>query len=136
MNALYAINVKAPMILTQLFASNLISCRGQVIFLNSSAGIRSNAFNAIYASSKHSLKALADGFRSALNPHGVRISSIYPGRTATPMQESIFAAENRSYQPENLLQPEDISQIVLYCLKVPQNAEVTDIHLRPLKIPT
>jgi NADP-dependent 3-hydroxy acid dehydrogenase YdfG len=61
----------------------------------------------------------------------MRVLSIFPGRTATPMQERIFQAEGKEYRPERLLQPEDVAESVVNALRLPENAEVTDIHLRP-----
>ena len=54
-------------------------------------------------------QALADSLRDEVNPLGIRVLSVYPGRTATPMQESIFEGEGRAWTPERLLQPEDVS---------------------------
>jgi NADP-dependent 3-hydroxy acid dehydrogenase YdfG len=49
------------------------------------------------------------------------------------MQERIHRMEGKSYRPELLLQPEDVASIVLSALSLPQTAEVTDIHIRPMQ---
>jgi NADP-dependent 3-hydroxy acid dehydrogenase YdfG len=77
------------------------------------------------------LKALADSLRQEVNAEQVRVMSVYPGRTATPMQESVFRMEGRDYRPEFLIQPEDIATLVVSALRAPRNMEVTDIHARP-----
>jgi NADP-dependent 3-hydroxy acid dehydrogenase YdfG len=41
--------------------------------------------------------------------------------------------ERKDYHPDRLLQPEDISAMVLCALALPDTAEVTDLHIRPLK---
>jgi NADP-dependent 3-hydroxy acid dehydrogenase YdfG len=99
--------------------------------MNSSVGSAPEV--GFYSASKHALKAFADTLRAEANPAGVRVLSVYPGRTATPMQESIFAAEGRSYDPSRLLQPEDVAEMVLAALCLPRTAEVTDLHIRPLQ---
>ena len=58
---------------------------------------------------------------------------MYAGRTATPMQEAVHAFEGRAYSPELLIAPEDIVTMVLAALDLPPSAEVTDLHLRPLR---
>jgi NADP-dependent 3-hydroxy acid dehydrogenase YdfG len=85
-----------------------------------------------YDATKHALKAIADSLRAEVNSYGVRVLSVYPGRTATDMQARIHKAEDRSYRPELLLQPADVASVILNALLVPRTAEVTDIHIRPL----
>jgi hypothetical protein len=41
----------------------------------------------------------------AFNASGLRITSIFLGRTATERQRAIFAAEGHSYQPGRLIMP-------------------------------
>ena len=125
------VNLRTPVQLTRMLLPSLISRQGQVVFMNSSVGSAPEV--GFYSASKHALKAFTDTLRAEVNPSGVRVLSVYPGRTATPMQESIFAAEGRSYDPSRLLQPEDVAEMVLAALCLPRTAEVTDLHIRPLQ---
>jgi NADP-dependent 3-hydroxy acid dehydrogenase YdfG len=75
---------------------------------------------------------VADSLRDEVNPDGVRVLSIFAGRTATPMQETVHHLENKAYDSRLLLQPEDIASVVINALALPRTAEVTDIHIRPL----
>ena len=85
-----------------------------------------------YDATKHALKAIADALRGEVNPHGVRVLIVYLGRTATEMQAQIHRMENKPYQPELLLQPEDVASVIMNALSLPRTAEVTDIHIRPM----
>jgi NADP-dependent 3-hydroxy acid dehydrogenase YdfG len=127
----YRINVRAPFKLTQLLLPMLRSRNGQVVFINSSAGLSAKAGLSQYSATKHGLKAVADSLRAEVNENGLRVLSVYPGRTATAMQAQVFKAEGGVYRPEMLLQPEDVSQVVVDALKLPKTAEVTDIMVRP-----
>ncbi len=84
-----------------------------------------------YDATKHALKGLADGLRQEVNAFGVRVISVFPGRTATPLQASLFELEGRQYVPNRLLQPEDVATMVVQALALPPTAEVTDILIRP-----
>ena len=132
LDALHRTNLRSPFLLTQKLLPALTESRGQVVFVSSSivAGARGGV--GPYAASKLGLKALADSLRDEVNSLGIRVLSVYPGRTATPMQASIFAAEGRPYAPERLLQPEDVAQMVIASLGLPKTAEVTDLHIRPM----
>lgn len=129
----YATNVRAPYLLTQRLLPLLTTARGQIVFINSSAGLNARRPEAgQYAATKHALKAIADSLREELNPKGIRVLSLYLGRTATPMQETLFREEGKTYRPELLLQPEDVAAVTVQALMLSPTAELTDISLRPM----
>ena len=128
----YRTNVRAPYALTQALLPMLKSRRGQIVFINSSAGLNAGPNVGQYAATKHALKAVADSLRHEVNGEGLRVLSIYPGRTASPMQAAVFKMEGREYRPELLMQPEDLASVVINALALPRSAEVTDINVRPL----
>jgi NADP-dependent 3-hydroxy acid dehydrogenase YdfG len=132
----YAVNLRAPFALTKALLPALKRGKGQVVFVNSSAALKASASNALYAATKAGLKALADGLRAEVNRDGVRVVSVYVGRAATPMQETVHEFEGRPYRPELLLQAEDVAETVLRTLAFPASGEVTDVSLRPMsKLP-
>jgi NADP-dependent 3-hydroxy acid dehydrogenase YdfG len=131
----YAANVRAPYALTQALLPGLIRSRGQVVFVNSSAGLAPSANASQYGATMHALRAIANVLRDEVNAAGVRVTSIYPGRTATPRQARIHEWEGREYRPERLLQPEDVAAIVVAALELPRTAEVTDITIRSMTKP-
>jgi NADP-dependent 3-hydroxy acid dehydrogenase YdfG len=131
-DGLYRVNLRAPFVLTQDLLPALRRAHGQVVFVNSSAGLRASAINALYAATKHGLKAIADGLRDEVNADGVRVISVYPGRTATAMQRFVHDHEGREYRPELLLRAEDVGEVVLAALSVPRSGEVTDVSVRPM----
>ena len=108
----FQINLLAPHSLTRLFSQSLKERKGQVVFINSSVARRATAERSQYTATKSGLKAMADSFREEFNPDGVRVLSVFAGRTATPMQEAIFRQEGRPYTPERLLQPSDVADVV------------------------
>lgn len=130
----YRTNVRMPYMLTKRLMPMLTTSRGQIVFINSSAGLTAKRAEAgQYAASKHALKAIADSLREEVNSKGVRVLTVYLGRTATPMQEAIHRREEKVYKPEMLLQPEDIASTVVHALMLPGTAEVTDISIRPMR---
>lgn len=130
---LLRVNCGAQWRLVRAFLPSLRERCGQIVFVNSSVGVASRGGISAYSASKHALKALADGLREEVNPAGVRVLSIYPGRTATPMQQEILEEEGRAWDPERLLQPGDVATMVGAALALPRTAEVTDLHVRPLQ---
>jgi NAD(P)-dependent dehydrogenase (short-subunit alcohol dehydrogenase family) len=134
-DAQLAANVRGPYLLTQLLLPLLIDGRGQIVFVNSSLATRAPAGVGQYAATKHALKAIADSLRDEVNGRGIRVLSVYPGRTATPQQEHIHELEGRPYRAETLVQPEDIARMVVGSLGLSSTAEVTDLWIRPFQKP-
>lgn len=107
--------------------------RGQIVFVNSSAGLAAPENLSQYASTKHALKAIADSLRKEVNQDGIRVLSVYLGRTATLLQERVHEMEHKTYRPENLMQADDVAIVIINALSLPLTAEVTDIQMRSLK---
>ncbi|CAN5611400.1 SDR family oxidoreductase [soil metagenome] len=124
-------NVAGPFRLTQLLLPALTSARGQIVFINSSAGRDARASLSQYAATKHALRALADSLRDECNQFGVRVCSLFLGSTATSMQAAVRAQQQRTYEPERLIQPADVAAVVGSVLALPRTAEVTDLMMRP-----
>jgi short-subunit dehydrogenase len=131
----YRTNVRAPYLLTRALLPALQAAQGQIVFVNSSAGLSARAGVAQYAASKHALRALADGLREEVNPHGVRVLSLYLGQTATAMQAQLHARQGKPYRPDLLVQPEEVAAAALHALQAPRSLEITDISLRPMAKP-
>ncbi len=129
---MFAVNVSGPMYLTQRLLPGLKAAQGQIVFINSTQGLTPSTGVGMFAATQHALKAMADTLRDEVNGDGVRVLTVFPGRTATPRQERIFAQEGRTYTPERLVQPEDISTMVLAALKLSRTAEVTHLTIRPM----
>lgn len=130
----FSINTRAPFILTRLLFPLVKKNKGQMVFLNSSvAQQKSRAGLSAYTASKCALQAIADSLREEVNPDEVRVLSVFPGRTATAMQEDVYRQENREYEKDQLLQPEDIAQSIINALSLPRTAEITDIFIRPFR---
>ncbi|MDO4264329.1 MAG: SDR family oxidoreductase [Deinococcus sp.] len=126
-----AVNVVAPAELTRLLLPSVQAAQGTIVFVNSGAGLRANAGWASYAASKHALRALADALRQEVADSGVRVASLYPGRTATPMQQAIREQEGAGYDPATFIQPATVADVVRYVLAAPRDVSLDDVAVRP-----
>lgn len=125
------VNLLAPAELTRLFLPQLRAARGQVVFVNSGAGLQANAEWGAYAASKHGLKALADALRQEEKPNGVRVTSVYPGRTAGPMQVKVHQQEGKEYVADRFIDPGSVAAMLIAALDLPRDAQVDDVTVRP-----
>ncbi len=125
------VNLLAPAELTRLALPALRAARGTVVFVNSGAGLRANPEWAGYAASKHGLRALADALRAEELEHGVRVTSVYPGRTATPMQQRVHEHEGKEYDAGEWIRPETVADAILHVLDLPRDATIPDVTVSP-----
>ncbi|MHC5704094.1 SDR family oxidoreductase [Streptomyces sp. PKU-MA01144] len=125
------VNLVSPAELTRLLLPQLRVSRGAVIFVNSGSGLNAHAEWGAYAASKHGLKALADALRQEEKEHGVRVTSVYPGRTASPMQEKVHRQEGKEYDPSRWIDPESVATAILTALDLPRDADIHDLTVRP-----
>lgn len=135
LDLMYETNLRAPALLTRALLPLLEAGEGDVVFVNSSVGVGSRGGVGAYAASKHGLRAVADSLRDEVNPRGVRVLSLYLGRTATPMQARIFEEEGREYRPDRLIQAEEVAELIVSAVGLGRSAEVTDLHVRPARKP-
>lgn len=124
----FTVNVAAPAELTRVLLPALRAARGQVVFVNSGSGLRARAGWGGYAASKHALRALADALR-AEEPE-LRVTSVYPGRTAGEMQRKVREQEGGGYDPAAYMSARTVATVIVNALQTPRDAIVTDVSVR------
>jgi NADP-dependent 3-hydroxy acid dehydrogenase YdfG len=127
--ATFEVNVVGAVALTLALLPALRSARGQVIFINSGAGINASPGLASYSASKFALRAFADSLRA--DEPALRVTSVHPGRIDTEMQRDLIAYEERDYVPEQFLSPQTVAAVVAQAVATPPDAHVHEIIVRP-----
>jgi NADP-dependent 3-hydroxy acid dehydrogenase YdfG len=123
------LNVVAVAELTRLLLPALRAAGGHVVLINSGAGLAANPGWGSYAASKFALRAFADVLRG--EEPSLRVTSVFPGRTATDMQRGVRAAEGGEYEPQRYLAPQTVARAVLSAVTIPADGHVTELVLRP-----
>ena len=118
------LNVHVPAELTRQLLPAVRAAEGLVVFINSGAGIHSYGDNVIYAATKHALYALADGLR--LGELGIRVSTVAPGPTDTPMLKGL-----QDYNPEHVIAPVEVAKAIRATVDAGPTTQLTEICVRP-----
>jgi NADP-dependent 3-hydroxy acid dehydrogenase YdfG len=126
------VNLVAPILLTKACLPALRAAQGLVLVANSSAGLTASATWSAYAASKFGVRAFADALRAEEQDHGVRVTTVYPSRTATPMQEKVHAQEGRTYDRRRWIRPETVADTILHVIDLPADATIPEVTIRPL----
>jgi NADP-dependent 3-hydroxy acid dehydrogenase YdfG len=127
----FEVNVVAVAELTRLLLPALRAAKGHVVVINSGSGLSAREGWGPYAASKFAARAFADSLRAEEEPRGIRVTSVFPGRTDTDMQKAIAAREGVEYAPERLLRPDSVATAVLAAVSASPDAHLTELILRP-----
>jgi len=125
----FDVNVLAVVELTRLLLPALRAASGDVVLINSGAGHNARPGWGPYAASKFALRAFGDALRG--EEPSLRVTSVHPGRTDTPMQQRIVAGEGREYRGADFLRPESVADAVLAAVTAADDAHVTEVSIRP-----
>ncbi|MCU4183664.1 SDR family oxidoreductase [Acidiferrimicrobium sp. IK] len=124
------VNVVAVAELTRLALPGLRAAQGTVVMVNSGAGRRPPGPGGVaYALSKHALAALADGLRE--EEPALRVTTIFPGRTATDMQRELRADEGGDYDEAQYLTPDAVADLIVQVLRLQPGATIPDVAIMP-----
>ena len=133
LDEMLAVNLRAPFILSKLAAPIMISQgSGFIINIGSGASHTPIANLAGYCASKHGLLGFSESLALELRDHGIKVSIVMPGSTATYFGES--DPQNKLQSKPGMLRPQDIADSILYLLRQSPNAWTSIMNLRPLNL--
>ena len=127
---MYRSNVRGHYLMIQTMLPLLRKAAGQIVFINSSAGLRSSATAGQFSATQHAFRSIADSLRDEVNADGIRVLSVYPGRTATPRIAKLFEKEGRAYHPDLLMQAEDIAEILVWVASRPAHVNIDEMLIK------
>ena len=129
-NELIDVNLKAPILLTNLCLRSLKKTKGHIVNISSVEATKHSKFSALYTATKSGLRDFSLSLFEELRKSGVRVTNINPDMTKTAFFDEL------NFEPSNKenthIQPEDIAKTLLYIIKSP--FVVTDITVRPQKL--
>jgi NADP-dependent 3-hydroxy acid dehydrogenase YdfG len=125
------LNVIAVAELTRLLLPALRAAAGRVVLVNSGQGQHASAGWGAYAASKFALRAYADVLRAEEAEHGLRVTSVFPGRTNTDMQREVRAAEGGEFEPDLYLRARSVATAIRFAVNAPPDAQVPELVVRP-----
>jgi 3-oxoacyl-[acyl-carrier protein] reductase len=123
------INLRSVFLLSQRVLQLMTERRsGYIVNIASTVAHGAKQDVAAYSVSKFGLVGLSQALYGAGKPYGIRVSTVYPGVTDTPMVRDLNG-DNAVGDPAQWMQPEDIASCVLFLLK--QNPRMIVKELTP-----
>lgn len=137
------VNLKGVLYCTAAVIPYMINKKsGHIVNISSIAGRIVFPSGSVYCATKHAVTAFSEGLRQELSQRSnIKITCIEPGTVNTELtntitdpalQNFVNSVKNSKNTPESL-QSEDIAKSILYALDSPDQVNVNEILIRPIK---
>ncbi|GII56280.1 hypothetical protein Pth03_46690 [Planotetraspora thailandica] len=126
-----AVNVASAAELTRLTLPALRRSQGHVIFVNAAPRTTGVPRWSAFAASKAALRELADSLREEEGAFGVRVTTVYPGATATDLLGEVRTAFGRPHDPELCIRPQTLAAMIVWVLSAPADAYTSELSVLP-----
>ena len=104
---------------------------GEIVCVSSARGaLVGLPYNGAYSASKHGLRGLAACLAEEVASQGIRVQSILPDVTDTPMMHS-----TKAMAPDGLLDPRQVADTIVRLILAPDDALLVDPLLAPFPSP-
>jgi NAD(P)-dependent dehydrogenase (short-subunit alcohol dehydrogenase family) len=121
------VNARAPFILCREALGLLRKSQAAyIINIASVVGVKGYPLQSAYTSSKHALRGMTISLAEELKGSNIRVHLLCPGGANTDMVGSV----RPDIPKEELIQPEEIAELVLYLVTHKGNAVVDELHIR------
>ena len=102
---------------------------GAIINISSISAHNFNKGGEIYSATKAALKAYSSSLFESVRENGIKVTCFFPGFVNTEL------GREAHLDSEKMIQPEDISQSILWVLNLPLTACPTEMTIRPQRTP-
>jgi NADP-dependent 3-hydroxy acid dehydrogenase YdfG len=110
---------------------------GHIINVSSVAGHKVRAGGAVYAATKHAVRALSEGLRQEVKPYNIRTTVISPGVVVSELPTSAtdpdVAANLQQMYGDIGIPPDSFARAVAFAMSQPEDMDVNEILFRPTR---
>lgn len=124
------VNLKAPIILTNLCLRSLKKTKGHIVNISSVEATKHSKFSALYTATKSGLRDFSLSLFEELRRSGVSVTSINPDMTKTAFFDKLNFEP--SSKEDTHIKAKDIAKTLLQIVE--SDFVVTDITVRPQKL--
>jgi len=122
-----AVNARAAFILCRDFTPLLRQAQpGYIINISSVVGVKGYPNQIAYGASKHALRGMSIAMAEELKADNIRVHVLCPGGVNTNLVKKM----RPDIKEQDLMNPEEIAEIILYLVTHQGNAVIDEIHLR------
>ena len=131
LHKMIALNLEAPLILTQLLLRDLKKREGVIINISSITATKSSTYGCAYSATKAGLVHFSKGLFDEVRKTGVQVISILPDITKTPFYDELNFREGE--EEESYILPECVADAVENILSQRRGTVITEVIIQPQK---
>ncbi len=121
------VNARAPFILCREALPLLKKAEtGYIINIASVVGVKGYPLQSAYTSSKHALRGMTISLAEELRGSNIRVHLLCPGGVDTDLVQKV----RPDIKKDELMQPEEIAELVVYLVTYKGNAVIDELHIR------
>ena len=123
----FNVNARAPFILCREALPLLKKAKAAyIINIASVVGVKGYPLQSAYTASKHALRGMTISLSEELKGSNIRVHLLCPGGVDTELVQKV----RPDIKKQDLMQPEEIAELVLYLLTHKGNAVIDELHIR------
>lgn len=123
---LMAVNLYSAYHLTRVLLPAMMARKaGHIFNISSIAALKAYPYGGAYSISKFALDGFSTNLREELKPHGVKVTTVYPGAAYTD------SWAGSGVDPRRIMEAADIAKMVVAATGLSPQATVEEIVLRP-----
>ncbi len=107
---------------------------GHIINVSSVAGHKVGPGGAVYAATKHAVRAISEGLRQEVKPYNIRTTIVSPGAVASELTHTVtdpVVAEGMRKTYENAIPADSFARAVAFAMSQPDDVDINEILFRP-----
>jgi len=121
------VNARAPFILCREALGLLRKSEtGYIVNIASVVGVKGYPLQSAYTSSKHALRGMTISLSEELRGSNIRVHLLCPGGVDTELVQKV----RPDIKKDDLMQPDEIAELVLYLVTHKGNAVIDELHIR------
>jgi len=129
-------NIKGLLYVTRFVIPGMIQRdRGHVVNVASTAGIYNYPCGNVYSATKAAVRVLSESLRMDLLGTRVHVSTISPGLVETEFSQVRYHGDKeraaKVYRGLTPLKPEDVADVIHFCLTRPEHVNVSEVLITP-----
>jgi NADP-dependent 3-hydroxy acid dehydrogenase YdfG len=110
---------------------------GHIVNVSSVAGHKVRPGGAVYAATKHAVRALSEGLRQEVKPYNIRTTVISPGAIATELPNTIsepdVAAGFQKFYEDFAIPADSFARVLAFAIGQPDDVDINEILFRPTR---
>ena len=121
------VNARAPFILCREALPMLRKAEtGYIVNIASVVGVKGYPLQSAYTASKHALRGMTISLSEELKGSNIRVHLLCPGGVDTELVQKV----RPDIKKDELMQPDEIAELVLYLVTHKGNAVIDELHIR------